>query len=139
MPKLDQSPVLLNNYKEDIFSQLPHQHSHHLSRTPTDPLKVRTCNPRLVPKVHHNRPVTKERIRTVLQRTKRIDILGTERILRNLAMLSAQIADLAGLGGASITGRIFAAAVGIEVGKCFGAVAIAGDGVNVKVVDCTSC
>lgn len=59
-----------------------------------------------------------------------------ERVLRNLAMLAAQIADLASLGGAGIARRSFAAVVRVEMGKCLGAVAIAGDGVDVNVVDC---
>ena len=54
----------------------------------------------------------------------------------DVTVLAAEIADLAGLWLGRVTGRLFTAYVGVEVGKGGGAVAGGWNGLVVDVVDC---
>lgn len=104
--------------------------------TPLNLLKVGTRNALLVGKVEDNGSVAKEARRVLLERAVGVDVLCAERVLGDVAVLAAQVADLAGLGLGGIAGGGLAALVRIEVSECGGAVAVGGDGRDVEMVDC---
>lgn len=106
-----------------------------LRMTPRDLLKIGTRDPRLVRKMHHNRPVAQKGRGPFGQRRIIIVVPNFQPSL-GLAILAAQIAHLAGLHSPAIARGIFASAVRVEVGARLGAVAIGGDPVLVDVVDC---
>lgn len=59
-----------------------------------------------------------------------------EGIRRDLAMLAAQVANLAGLGEPGVAGRVFAADERIQVSEGLGAVAVARNRFGMDVIGC---
>ncbi len=84
-------------------------------------------------KVNDKGAVAKEGIRARLERGKGIRVLGGKGVLGNLAVLAAEVTDLARRGVRGYTGRAVAAVGRVEMTTGRGAVAI-GSGVDVNVV-----
>lgn len=71
---------------------------------------------------------------TIFCRDKLIVVCHVERILVNLAVLAAQVADLASLGEPGVAGGFLATDEGIEMSQRLRAVAVGRDRVDVDVV-----
>lgn len=85
----------------------------------------------------HYRPVSEETSGTRLRGGVEVQVRGLKGSgSGDLAVLAAEVAHLAGLGGGWVTRGLFAADVGVEVGERGGAVSVGGDGLVVDVIDC---
>lgn len=80
--------------------------------------KVGARQPRLVRVMDHDRSVAEVGWAAGLERRVEVKVLGHEGIRRDLAVLSAEVADLARLGLGSIAGRSLAAMVRVQMGQC---------------------
>lgn len=96
--------------------------------------EIGTGNALLVGEMEHDGPVAKEARRAFLERAIRIDVLCAKGVLRDIAVLAAQISDLTSLGFRCIARRGFTALVGVQMRERTGAVAIGGDGSNMQMV-----
>lgn len=101
---------------------------------PRHELKVGAGDPRLVGEVHDEAPVPEEGADALLERGVGVVEGELEGVRVGLAVLAAQVADLAVLGGLGVAGGVLAADEGVEVGERLRAVAVLGDGGDVEVV-----
>lgn len=85
----------------------------------------------------HKAPIAEERADALSSRGELVIVRDHEGIRRDLAMLAAQVANLAGLGKLGIAWGIFAAEERVQMGERLGAVSIAGDRINVDMVCCS--
>jgi hypothetical protein len=86
--------------------------------------------------VNDNTPVAEECANALGGRGELVIVRNLEGIRRDAAVLAAQIANLAGLREPRVARRVLAAEKRIQVGQRLGAVAVAGDRVDVDMVDC---
>jgi hypothetical protein len=86
--------------------------------------------------VHHDAEVAKEALVALGRRRKQVEVRRLELVVArgDLAVLAAQVADLARLGRVRVARRRRRAPVGVQVGQRLGAVAVGGDGRLVQVV-----
>ena len=99
--------------------------------------EVGTADARLVGVVDHKAPVAEEGADALSGRRELVIVRDLEGIRRDLAVLAAQVTNLARLGELGITCGIFAAEERVQVGERLGAVSIAGDRINVDMVRCS--
>lgn len=79
-------------------------------------------------------PVAEEGANATCCRGKLVIVRNLERIRRDLAMLAAEVTNLAGLREVGIADRVFATEERIQMGECFGAVAVTRDGIDMDMV-----
>lgn len=84
--------------------------------------------------MHDEAPVPEEGADAVLERGVGVVEGELEGVRVGLAVLAAQVADLAVLGGLGVAGGVLAADEGVEVGEGLRAVTVLRDGSDVKVV-----
>lgn len=96
--------------------------------------KVGARNARLVGVVQHKAQVADKRGASRVRRRKQVAVRRVKGIRRDLSVLAAEIADLAGLLKAGVAGRVVVADKGIEMAGGGGAVAVGGHGRRVDVV-----
>lgn len=101
---------------------------------PRHELEVGAGDPRLVGEVHDEAPVAEEGADALLEGGVGVVKGELEGVRVGLAVLAAQVADLAVLGGLGVAGGVLAADEGVEVGEGLRAVAVLGDGGDVEVV-----
>lgn len=99
-------------------------------------LKVSTSQTLAIRQVDNHTAAAKEALAVLGRGRKQVEVGCLERVLarRDLAVLAAQVADLALLGGVGVAGRGVAALVGVQVAQRAGAVAVGRDGGFVEVV-----
>lgn len=100
----------------------------------SDHLEVRTANTSLVGKVNDEAAVAKVCADAILCRDELIIERQLEGVRSDLAVLAAQVTDLASLGEVGVTRRILATNERVEMSQRLGAVAVGGNGVDVDVV-----
>jgi hypothetical protein len=88
--------------------------------------------------VHDDAEVAKEALVALGRRRKQVEVRRLELVVArgDLAVLAAQVADLARLGRVRVARRGGRAPVGVQVGERLRAVAVGGDGGFVEVVGC---
>jgi len=84
--------------------------------------------------VNDHRLVTEERRAGGIGREESVRVLRDKRRGSDVAVLSGQVAHLAGVGRADVAGVVLAAVGGVEVAEGGGAVAVGGHGQGVDVV-----
>lgn len=88
----------------------------------------------LVGEVHDETPVAEEGAGALYERGVGVVEGELEGVGVGLAVLGAQVADLAGLGALGVTGRVVGSDEGVEVRERLRAVAVLGHGGDVEVV-----
>lgn len=88
----------------------------------------------LVRVVDDEASVAEEGANATCCRGKLVIVRNLERIRRDLAMLATQVTNLAGLREVGVADRVFATEERIQMGECFGAVAVTRDGIDMDMV-----
>lgn len=102
-----------------------------------DALEAGAGDAGLVREVEDDATVAEEGAEALDGRGVVVDVRRLERQVlarHDLAVLAAQVTDLARLGGRRVAGRVLAADIRVQVREGFRAVARLGDGVDVEVV-----